>query len=129
MKQQINNKRSLLKIGMALLLTVGLFQANPTAQASGGSNSGGGGGGGSTKVYEARVTGYVTAIDYVNSTITVGASYYGSGALKVTSSTSISYNNVNCDLSGIQLGDWVEARYEYASKNATKLTASGLPRS
>ncbi len=27
------------------------------------------------------------------------------------------------------LGDWVEARYDYATRNATKLSATGLPRS
>lgn len=125
-----NSNRSVLKLTLALLLTVSVFHFNQTANASGGSNSGGGGGGGgSAKTYEARVTGYVTAIDYQNATITVGASYYGSGVLKVTSSTSISYNNVSCDLGAIKLGDWVEARYDYATRNATKLSATELPRS
>lgn len=73
-----------------------------------------------------RVTGYVTAIDCVNSTLVVGASYYGNGGLEVTSSTSISLNNVNCDLSSIALGDWVEARYDCYTKSAMKLTCTRL---
>ena len=121
MKNQTPNNNVILKAALAALLTVGMLNLNQTANASGGGNSGG-----STKVVEARVTGYVTAIDYVTSTITIGASYYGSGALKVTSSTSISYNNVSCELSAIKLGDWVEARFEWASKTATKLSATGL---
>lgn len=114
------------KITMALLLAVSLFHVSPIANASGGSKSGGGG---SSKVVEARVTGYVTAIDYENSTITIGASYYGTGEFHVTSSTSISFNNVSCELDDLEVGDWVEARYEYASRIATKLSATGIPQS
>jgi hypothetical protein len=94
------------------------------SRASGGS---GGSGGGSNKPAEARVTGYVTAIDYQNCTITVGASYYGTGILKVTSDTNISFDNVNCDLTSIKLGDWMEARYDYSTHNATKLAGSSVP--
>lgn len=82
----------------------------------------GGAGGGSTKPLEIRVTGYVTAIDYARSTITVGASYYGTGVLNVTSNTKISLNNVNCNFREIQLGDFAEARYDYYTKNANKLS-------
>lgn len=81
-----------------------------------------GGGGSTPKLVESRVTGYATAIDYSAGTITVGASYYGSGALHVTSSTSISINNVNAEFSEIKLGDWVEARFYYTTKEATKLS-------
>lgn len=106
----------------ALALTAGVFLAPNGANAKGG--TGGGGGGGNTKPVESRVTGYVTAIDYSANTITIGASYYGSGALKVTGSTSISLNNANCDFGQLQLGDWVEARYIYSTKEATKLSVT-----
>ena len=91
------------------------------ALAKGGSTAGGGS---TPKVVESRVTGYATAIDYSTGTITVGASYYGSGALHVTSSTSISVNNVNAEFSDIKLGDWVEARFIYSTKEATKLSVT-----
>lgn len=78
----------------------------------------------SVKVVESRVTGYATAIDYSAGTITVGASYYGSGALVVSKSTSISLNNVNCSLNEIKVGDWVEARYVWSTKEATKLSVT-----
>lgn len=39
---------------------------------------GSGGGGGTVKPFEARVTGYISAIDYTNGVIMVGQSYYGS---------------------------------------------------
>lgn len=85
--------------------------------------AGGGGGGGSTKPLEIRVTGYVTAIDYANGTIVVGASYYGTGSLIVNSTTKVSLNNISCDLSTIQIGDWAEARYDYYTKVANKISA------
>ena len=88
---------------------------------------GGGGGGGTPKLAtEARVTGYVTAIDYVNHTITIGASYYGFGLLKVDANTKISFDNVNCTFEELAVGDWVEARYDYTTRTATKLSASGV---
>ncbi|MFO1499365.1 MAG: hypothetical protein U1G07_13380 [Verrucomicrobiota bacterium] len=70
-----------------------------------------GGNGGGNKVVESRVTGYVTSIDYDNGTIQIGASYYGSGNLLVTSDTSITSDNTSCSLEDLELGDWVEARY------------------
>lgn len=109
---------------LALALTLGLslgFNALP-AFAKGG--TGGGGGGGGSVVAESRVTGYVTAINYVNKTITIGASYYGSGALKVDSNTKISMDNVSCDFEAIKLGDWIEARYVFSTKIATKLSGT-----
>lgn len=109
-------------IGAVAFLCASLSVVSVPSIASGGGN----GGGGSTKPLEIRVTGYVTAIDYVNSTITIGASYYGSGSLKVSSSTSVSLNNVSCDFSAIQIGDWAEARYEYYTKVATKLSCTGV---
>lgn len=118
-KTQFKRVRRALFIA-ALALTAGVFLTPNGANAKGGSSTGGG----STKPVESRVTGYVTAIDYSANTITVGASYYGSGALKVTTSTSISLNNSNCDFGQLQLGDWVEARYIYTTKEATKLSAT-----
>jgi hypothetical protein len=98
---------------------------------------GGSGGGGSNKTVEYRVTGYITAIDYENSKIEIGASYYGSGMLEVTSDTSISFDNNSCSLEDLQMGDWVEARYVSAFDSltgryvlvATKLAATSIARS
>jgi hypothetical protein len=131
MKNRPNRSSTHLTTGIALLVTAAFALLPNLATAKGGSNSGGGGGGGGglVKTYEARVTGYVTAIDYVNSTITIGASYYGSGLLKVTANTSISLDNVSCDLDTLGLGDWVEARYDWTTKNATKLSATSVPTS
>ncbi|MBL9174858.1 MAG: hypothetical protein JNL10_15075 [Verrucomicrobiales bacterium] len=124
MKPRIPGGASLMTAFVTLLLAFVAF--TPSAvQAAGGSKSGGGGGGGGgggSTVLESRVTGYITAIDYVNQTLTVGASYYGTGKLLVTSATKISLNNVNGTLSQIKLGDWAEARYIWTTKEATKLS-------
>lgn len=125
----MKNKKSLLPIWIALLASVAVAMLPNLASAAGGSKSGGGGGGGgSVQPFEGRVTGYVTAIDYTNSTITIGASYYGNGKLTVNSSTKISMDNVNCGLDGLVLGDWVEARYDI-NRVATRLsgTSSATP--
>lgn len=97
----------------------------------------GGAGGGSTKVTEYRVTGYATQLDYESGTITVGASYYGSGSLVVTPDTAISLDNNGCSLDDLELGDWVEARYVIVLdpatglyiRVATKLSATSAPTS
>ncbi|WP_414660105.1 hypothetical protein [Horticoccus sp. 23ND18S-11] len=125
MKNNTNSRASFLKTTLALLLAVSFVGSMPTMVNA----KGGAGGGGSVKVVESRVTGYVTAIDYVNSKIQIGASYYGSGLLNVTSSTDISLDNSACDFSAITLGTWVEARYDYATKNATKLSCTSVPTS
>lgn len=112
----------MLTLVSALLLagSADLLAAGRNRSSTGG--GGGGGGGVSTpKVVESRVTGYITAIDHVQGTVVIGASYYGSGSLRVTSSTKISLNNFNCDFEQLRLGDWVEARYLFATKEATKL--------
>ena len=111
-------------VGTALTLTLLLGTMAPSLYAAG-TNKGGAGGGGSVKpVSEARVTGYITAIDHRAGTLTVGASYYGSGKLIVTPSTKISLDAVNCTFDQLTLGTWVEARYNFATKEATKLSAS-----
>lgn len=127
---QKNNRKasSLLTVLAALIVTASVSFMPATATAAGGSG-GGGGGGGSVKTYEARVTGYITAIDYVNSTLTVGASYYGSGKLKVDANTKISIDLVNCSFDTLKLGDWAEARYDWVSKTATKLSCISVPSS
>lgn len=131
MKNQGNPIVSTSKSILALLAGISLGIASLPATASGkngggsGGGSGGGGGGGSTATFTARVTGYVTAIDYVSRTITIGASYYGSGALKVDDNTQISLNNVSCSFEELTLGDWIEARYDYTTRIATKLSGSG----
>ncbi|MFO1459827.1 MAG: hypothetical protein U1G08_10490 [Verrucomicrobiota bacterium] len=124
MKQRILGGASLLTAFVTLLLAFVAFTP-PAVQAAGGGSGGGSGGGGST-VLEVRVTGYITAIDYANQTLTVGASYYGTGKLLVTSATKISLNNVNCSLNQIKLGDWAEARYNWTTKEATKLSVTRL---
>ncbi len=109
---------TLLALALALAaITPGLVQAA-------GKNSGGIKAAPQAKSIEARVTGYVTAIDYSNATIQIGASYYGSGLLKVTPDTKISLNNVNCTFYDLAVGTWVEARYDFATKVATKLSAT-----
>lgn len=111
-------------IGTALSLTLLLGVVAPSLHAAG-TNKGGTGGGGSAKpVNEARVTGYITAIDHNAGTLTIGASYYGSGKLVVTPSTKISLDAVNCTFDQLTLGTWVEARYNFTTKAATKLSAS-----
>ena len=50
----------------------------------------------------------------------------GSGKLLVTSATKISLNNVNCSMNQIKLGDWAEARYNWTTKEATKLSVTRL---
>ena len=125
MKTLVKTSASLLTTLLTLLVALSI--TTPTRSfAAGKSKGGGGGGGGGSTVVEARVAGYVTAIDYANSTLSIGASYYGSGALHITSATKISLDNLNCSLEQIQLGNWVEARYVYSStaKLATKLSAS-----
>lgn len=122
-------------MGLAALLCSLLCMVSVPSGASGGSGGGGnggggnGGGGGGTKIVEARVTGYVTAIDYEHSTITIGSSYYGTGVLKVDSSTKISLDNSNCDLTTIRVGHWSEARYDVFNGTATKLACTTLPSS
>lgn len=124
MKTLVKTSASLLTTLLTLLVALSI--TTPTRSFAAGKSKGGGGGGGGSTVVEARVTGYVTAIDYANSTLSIGASYYGSGALHITSATKISLDNLNCSLEQIQLGNWVEARYVYSStaKLATKLSAS-----
>ncbi|MEI8380657.1 MAG: hypothetical protein WCJ09_11040 [Planctomycetota bacterium] len=107
------------RIGSALLaLAMAVVLVPAVADAAGGS-----GGGGSVKTLEIRVTGYITAIDHSTGVITVGASYYGSGTLLVTSSSKISLDNVGCTFDDIVLGDWAEVRYDYYTKTVNKLSA------
>lgn len=123
MKTKVTKKAYLLTSVLTILLACA-FASAPQSFAAG--NSKGGGGGGGSTVFEVRVTGYVTAIDYENQTITIGASYYGSGALKVTDATKISLDNVSCSLDQLDVGDWVEARYDYWTKEALKLSGTSL---
>ncbi len=102
-----------LVLGM-LLLSVCFIHA------SGGNGGGGGGGGNATY----RITGTVTAIDTVASTITIGASYYNSGVVKVTSATKVVRNLVNTTATSIQLGDYAEADV-YFSREAKKIQVTG----
>lgn len=117
---------------LSTLLLAFIFAAPPTAQAAGRNSStasggGGGGGGGSVKapkVAESRVTGYITAIDYANHTLVIGASYYGSGSLRVGASTKVSLNTINATFADLKQGDWCEARYDWTTKLATKLSVT-----
>lgn len=125
MKHRILGGASLLTAFVTLLLAFVAFTPS-TVQAAGGGGGGKSGGGGATTIVESRVTGYITAIDYTNQTLTVGASYYGSGKLLVTSATKISLDNLNCSMNQIKLGDWAEARYNWTTKEATKLSVTRL---
>lgn len=107
-----------------VFLALALVALPSVISAAGGSGGGGGGGGGGTKTFEARVTGYITAIDYANGTVIVGQSYYGSGALKVDSSTKISIDTANGSLEELKLNDWAECRYDYTTKVATKISVT-----
>ncbi len=128
MNYRILGGASLLTAFATLLLAFAAFTPSSVQAAGGGGGGGGGksGGGGATTSVESRVTGYITAIDYTNQTLTVGASYYGSGKLLVTSATKVSLNNINCSMNQIKLGDWVEARYIWTTKEATKLSVTRL---
>lgn len=111
---------------MAIAASLAILVGGVVASSQPAYAGGGGGGGGSTKPLEIRVTGYVTAIDYAKGTITVGASYYGNGNLIVNETTKLSLNNVSCDFVEIKLGDWAEARYDYYTKVATKISITRL---
>jgi hypothetical protein len=128
--------KNLIKGKLVTLLTTALALAAMNAlQAPLSVYARGGSGGGSSKIVESRVTGYVTAIDYENGTIQIGASYYGSGTLVVTSDTYISFDNNSCSLEDLEIGDWVEARYVSAFEPtsgryvlvATRLSAVTVP--
>ena len=123
---QTNSFRRVSQLASTFTLLAALAVALPQgAQAAGGSKSTGGGGG-STKVVESVVTGYVTAINYSAGTITIGASYYGSGALKVTSATKYSFLTSSGGFTDIKVGDWAEARYVWSTKEATKISITSV---
>lgn len=125
---QTNTNSRAPRLAALLTLATALTLAAPIGSyAAGGSNGGGGGGGGGTpKVVEARVTGYVTAIDHSAGTISIGASYYGSGALKVTADTKYSFLSSGSGFTDIKLGDWAEARYLYTTREATKISVTSV---
>jgi hypothetical protein len=124
---QTNSFRRVSQLASTLTLLAALAVALPQgAQAAGGSKSGGGGGGSTPKVVESVVTGYVTAIDYSAGTISIGASYYGSGALKVTSATKYSFLTSSGGFTDIKVGDWAEARYVWSTKEATKISITSV---
>ena len=64
-------KKFLGLMSMAAVLCMALSVVSVPTRASGGSGAGGGGGNTTATL---RVVGYVTAVDYVNSKITVGQS-------------------------------------------------------
>ena len=82
---------SVSRLTTRLALAALVLTASTALWAKGGSGGGGGGSVDAPKVVESRVTGYVTAISHSAGTLTVGASYYGSGQLKVTSATKFSF--------------------------------------
>lgn len=104
------------------LAAMGLVHNPIQAPAKGGAGGGGSKATAPAKVKESRVTGYVTAIDYVNSSVQIGDSYYGSGLLYVDSNTAISLDNVSCSFVDLQMGDWVEARYLFVKDPVTGAT-------
>ncbi len=122
---QTSSLRRVSQLASTLTLLAALAVALPNgALAKGG--SGGGGGGSTPKVVESVVTGYVTAIDYSAGTISIGASYYGSGVLKVTSATKYSFLTSSGGFTDIKVGDWAEARYVWSTKEATKISITSV---
>ena len=122
---QTSSLRRVSQLASTLTLLAALAVALPNgALAKGG--SGGGGTPKAPKVVESRVTGYVTAIDYSAGTISIGASYYGSGALKVTEDTSYSFLSSSSSFIDIKVGDWAEARYVWSTKEATKISITSV---
>lgn len=100
-----------------MLLALAVVAMPTIVDAKGGSGGGGGGG----TVADARVTGYITAIDSANKVIMVGQSYYGSGAIKINDATQIQVNGESVNFSDLVVGDWAEARYVVATRTATKI--------
>lgn len=113
---------SVSRLTTRLALAALVLTASTALWAKGG--SGGGGSVDAPKVVESRVTGYVTAISHSAGTLTVGASYYGSGQLKVTSATKFSFLSGSGGFTEVKLGDWVEARYIFSTKEATKISVT-----
>lgn len=109
----------LLTVALMLVGTFAVLSVPGDAQGAGGS----GGGGGSSKPLELRVTGYITSIDYDTGLVQVGVSYYGTGTVRVTATTKISLDNVNCSLDMLEVGDWAEVRYDANTKDANKIAA------
>lgn len=109
---------------MARLTLAALVLTAPAALLAKGGSGGGGGAVDVPRVVESRVTGYVTAINHSAGTLTVGASYYGSGQLKVTSATKFSFLTGSGGFANVKLGDWVEARYLFSTKEATKISVT-----
>lgn len=114
---------SALLLGLAILTTSGIVNA-AGGSGGGGGGSGGGGGGSGGITTNARISGYITAIDYVNFRVTVGQSYYGSGVLTGTSDTKVSIDNVNATFNDIQVGDFAEVRYDFASRLIGKIAVT-----
>jgi hypothetical protein len=111
-------------ICVALAVTVfALALAGGTVLASGGSggSGGGGGGGGSTYVLQ----GYISDLDPIHSTLTIGTSYYNIGTAIITGDTRVTRNGVNCTANDLELGDFASVRVNFATGVATKIEAVG----
>lgn len=109
-----------LVLGALAVTVLGLAFGGDAARASGGSG-GGGSGGGSTYVLQ----GYITDLDPVASTVTIGTSYYNVGIAVITADTRVTRNGVNCTADALELGDFASVRVSYATRTATKIEAVG----
>lgn len=109
---------------MARLTMAALVLAAPAAVLAKGGSGGGGGAVYVPKVVESRVTGYVTAINHGAGTLTVGASYCGSGQLKVTSATKFSFLTGSGGFTDVKLGDSGEVRFLFSTREAIKISVT-----
>lgn len=114
----------MLKKISALFLVLALLATPAVVQARGGAGGGGGGGGGGSLPSNARVAGYITAIDFANKRIAVGQSYYGSGILQVVSQTKVDVNAVNATFADLRVGDFAEVKYDSTTRIAAQIEAT-----
>lgn len=116
----------MLKKISALFLVLALLATPAVVQARGGAGGGGGGGGGGGVKLpsNARVAGYITAIDFANKRIAVGQSYYGSGILQVVSLTKVDVNAVNAAFADLRVGDFAEVKYDSTTRIAAQIEAT-----
>lgn len=114
----------MLKKVCSLLLLLTLLASPVAVHARGGSGGGGGGGGGAKLPSNARVAGYITAIDFANKRISVGQSYYGSGVLQIVSQTKVDVNAVNATFEDLRVGDFAEVKYDSATRIAAQVEAT-----
>ncbi len=70
-----------------------------------------------------KIKGTLSAVDLVNSTVTVTPQFGSPATLNVTPATQIKRNGLAATLSDLVLGDRIEAKYDAATLNAIKIEA------